>query len=72
MRIAAAGMVRWIAALAGHELSDAHQLVSQRCELRIGNLVNPAFSVCCRMPKRCLPSTATPMQGIHRKLSRMV
>ena len=69
VRIAASGMVLWLAELTGWYRSDAHQLVSQGCELRIGNLVNPAFSVCCRLPKRHIPSSAPIMGDAHRRLA---
>jgi amidase len=50
-RIAVAGLVRWVAARTRLDLMDAHQLVSQTCALRIGNVVNPAFTVLCSIPK---------------------
>lgn len=58
VRIAAAGLVRWIEAATGLETMDAHQLVSQSCRLRIGNLVNPLFSAACFLPKAALPAGA--------------
>lgn len=51
VRVAVAGLVRWVAAREGLPLADAHQLVSQSCSLRIGNLVNPLFSVLATTPK---------------------
>lgn len=55
-RIAVAGLVRWVASRAELSVMDAHQLVSQTCRLRIGNLVNPAFSVLCSIAKQHLPA----------------
>jgi len=56
-RIAVAGMVRWLAARRGLSLADAQQLVSQTCRLRIGNLVNPLYTVLCAVPRRwCDPA----------------
>jgi acetamidase/formamidase len=55
VRIAVAGLVRWVASRTGLSVMDAHQLVSQTCRLRIGNLVNPAFSVLCSVAKKDLP-----------------
>ena len=55
-RIAVAGLVRWVSARTGLDVMDAHQLVSQCCRLRIGNLVNPSFSVLCTVPKSSLTS----------------
>ena len=69
VRIAASGMVRWISELSGLDTADAHQLVSQCCELRIGNLVNPTFSVCCRLPKQTVPAREPIMGDAHRKLA---
>ena len=68
VRIAASGMVRWISELSCLDAADAHQLVSQCCELRIGNLVNPTFSVCCRLPKHALPRREPIMGDAHRIL----
>jgi amidase len=53
-RIAVAGLVRWVASITGLALHDAHQVTSQCCRLRIGNLVNPSFSVLCTVDKRLL------------------
>ncbi|MCC6204330.1 MAG: acetamidase/formamidase family protein [Hyphomicrobiales bacterium] len=55
-RIVVAGLVRWVARRAGLALHDAHQLVTQRCRFRIGNLVNPSFSVMCSIDKHALPT----------------
>ncbi len=70
VRIATAGTVRWVASLTGLDLMDAHQLVTQSCRLRIGNLVNPAYSVLCTVPKSILGPGTTIMNGIHGKLGR--
>lgn len=51
-RIAVAGLVHWVANRTGLALHDAHQLVSQCCRLRIGNVVNPSFTVLCAIDKR--------------------
>ncbi len=51
VRIASAGLVRWVAERSSLGLADSHQLVSQACMLRIGNLVNPAFTVLCSIRK---------------------
>ena len=59
-RIAVAGLVCWVARLRGLGIMDAHQLVSQSCRLRTGNLVNPAFTLLCHKPKAVLgPSSVT-------------
>jgi acetamidase/formamidase len=67
-RIAAAGLVRWVARLAGMDMMDAHQLVSQACRLRIGNLVNPAFTVLCSMPKAAIGTDLVVAGGMHGRL----
>lgn len=59
-RIAVAGLVRWVASRSGLDLADAHQFVSQTCRLRIGNVVNPAFSVLCSVPKTTLIAAGRP------------
>lgn len=68
IRIATAGTVRWVAHAAGLDIMDAHQLVSQVCRLRIGNLVNPAYSALCTVPKSVLGNAAPIMENIHRRL----
>lgn len=68
VRIAAAGLVRWVAEIGGLDLPDAHQLVSQACRLRIGNLVNPLFTVGCMIAKSRLPGGAAIMGGAHGRL----
>lgn len=67
-RIAVAGLVRWVADLTGLALADAHQLVSQNCRLQIGNLVNPAFSVLCSLPKAALGPDVVVAGGAHGRL----
>jgi len=69
-RIAAAGLVRWVADLVGMDMMDAHQLVSQACRLRIGNLVNPAFTVLCMVPKLVLGAEIDVFGDMHGKLRR--
>lgn len=56
-RIAVAGLIRWVSKRSGLSMHDAHQLVSQSCRLRIGNLVNPSFSVMCSIDKSLLDVT---------------
>lgn len=72
VRIATAGMVKWVAAATGLDLMDAHQLVSQVCRLRIGNLVNPAYSALCLVPKSALGDAVAVMDNIHRRLAASV
>ena len=49
------------------DIMDAHQLVSQVCRLRIGNLVNPVYSALCMVPNR-LGQGAPMMENIHQRL----
>lgn len=67
-RIALHGLIRWVVELTGLALADAHQLVSQNCTLRIGNLVNPAFTVAAMLPKNVL-GDVTIMDDLHGGLS---
>ena len=68
VRIAAAGLVRWVTALTGLQLDDAHQLVSQTCRLRIGNLVNPLYTVAATIEKSWLPAPTPVFDDVHRVL----
>ena len=68
IRIAAADLVRWIARLSDLDVMDAHQLVSQTCKLRMGNLVNPLFTVLCTVPKLALGPDVDCFRGAHHKL----
>jgi acetamidase/formamidase len=47
---------------------DAYQLVSQGCSARIGNLVNPAYTVSVSLPKALLPGQPVIMDGTHDRL----
>ncbi len=68
VRIASAGLVRWVANLCELSVMDAHQLVSQSCRLRIGNLVNPLYSVASFVGKSVLPGRPTPFADVHQAL----
>jgi amidase len=63
-----ARLIRWVAALCGLSLQDAHELVSQTCRLRIGNLVNPLYSVAAFVDKRWLPGAPVVFGGAHERL----
>ena len=69
VRIAASGLIHWVGELAGLDNADSHQFVSQNCQLRIGNLVNPAFSVCCSVRKILFEARSPVMGSAHRRLS---
>jgi amidase len=68
VRIAAHGLVHWVSRLCGLVPSDAHQLISQNCRLRIGNLVNPLYTVAAFVEKERLRRTLEIFGGAHQKL----
>ncbi len=65
-RIASHALIRWIASLTGLSLAHAHQQVSQNVRLRIGNLVNPLYTVAAFVPKE--PLAAPIFENAHRRL----
>ncbi len=69
-RIAVAGLVRWVMHITGLSMMDAHQLVSQCCRLRIGNLVNPSFTVLCSIDKSAIGKGLAIHDGIHDRLRK--
>ncbi|WP_158818917.1 acetamidase/formamidase family protein [Methylocapsa sp. S129] len=68
VRIAAHGLVHWVSRLCGLEPGDAHQLVSQNCRLRIGNLVNPLYTVAAFIDKKRLPRAISDFEDTHQML----
>ena len=70
VRIAAEGLVRWVSRVCSLPLQDAHQLVSQTCRLRVGNVVNPLYTVAAFIEKRWFPSAATIFEHAHDGLRR--
>lgn len=70
IRIATAGSIEWVSHMTGLDRMDAHQLVSQTCRLRVGNLVNPLYSALCLVPKSALGTGVTVMNDAHRRLVR--
>lgn len=71
VRIAAEGLVRWVSQTCSLPLQDAHQVISQTCRLRIGNLVNPLYSVAAFIDKRWLPGAPGFFGGAHGRLRRL-
>jgi acetamidase/formamidase len=67
-RIASHGLILWVAGLCGLGLHDAHELVSQTCRLRVGNLVNPLYSVAAFVNKRWLPGAPVVCGRAHERL----
>jgi acetamidase/formamidase/creatinine amidohydrolase/Fe(II)-dependent formamide hydrolase-like protein len=58
LRIAFVELVDWLVADHGFAKPDAYQLVSQVAVLRVGNMVDPLYSVVAKFPKRLLPDHA--------------
>src|SRR5262249_56420152 len=56
LRIAFVELVEWLVADHGFAKPDAYQLVSQVAVIRVGNMVDPLYSVVAKFPKRFLPS----------------
>jgi acetamidase/formamidase len=68
-RIAHTEMVRWVAEITGLSALDAYQLVSQAAATPIANVVDTAYTVVCKLPKRLLLG-APVMGGTHDRLRR--
>jgi acetamidase/formamidase len=66
VRIAHTQLVRWVME-SGLSLTDSYQLVSQAATARIGNVVNPNYTVVAKIAKRFLPPHDW-MTGSHRQL----
>jgi amidase len=60
LRIAAVEMIEWVSADYGFDKWDAYQFVSQASTMRVGNMVDPNYSVVVKMPKKYLGSTTKP------------
>lgn len=66
VRIAHTQLIYWVME-SGLSLTDSYQLVSQAATTRIGNVVDPNYTVVAKIPKRSLPPHNW-MQGTHGKL----
>jgi acetamidase/formamidase len=66
VRIAHTQLVRWVME-SGLSLTDSYQLVSQAATTRIGNVVDPNYTVVGKIAKRYLPEHDW-MMGTHSKL----
>ena len=69
VRIAHTQLIRWVME-SGLSLTDSYQLVSQAATTRIGNVVDPNYTVVARVAKRFLPPHDW-MGGMHRKMRQM-
>jgi len=58
LRGAVADLVSWVAAAAALDELDAYQLVTQSCEVRVANVVNPEYSVTVSIPRSRVPADA--------------
>lgn len=71
LRIAASGLIRWVAALCALDLPDAQQLVSQLARVRVGNVVNSSYSALCALPRSALAGAADASITAHQRLERV-
>ena len=58
LRIGFVELVNWLVAEHGFDKADAYQLVSQSAVIRVGNMVDPLYTVVAKFPKRLLRSPA--------------
>lgn len=66
VRIAHTQLIQWVME-SRLSLTDSYQLVSQAATTRIGNVVDPNYTVVAKIAKRFLPAHDW-MKGTHRKL----
>ncbi len=66
VRIACTQLVYWVME-GGLSLTDSYQLVSQAVTMRIGNVVDPNYTVVAKIAKRYLPPRDW-MMGTHHKM----
>jgi acetamidase/formamidase len=55
VRLAHVEMIEWLTADHGYDRWEAFQVLSQAGTMRVGNVVDPNYSVVCKFPKRYLP-----------------
>ncbi len=55
LRIASVEMIDWLAADYGFDKWDAYQFASQVAVIRVGNMVDPNYSVVMKIPKKLIP-----------------
>jgi acetamidase/formamidase len=54
VRIAQVDLVKWLVSDYGFEKWEAFQAISQAGTMRVGNVVDPNYTVVAKFPKRCL------------------
>lgn len=69
VRIAHTQLIYWVME-SGLSLTDSYQLVSQASTTRIGNVVDPNYTVVAKIPKRHLPQHCW-MMDAHKKLKKI-
>lgn len=69
-RVALHEMVQWVVQSTGIDVLDAYQLVSQQCEARIANMVNPDSSVSVLLRRDVLGGSADQMFAVHDRLAQ--
>jgi acetamidase/formamidase len=57
VRLSQMGLLRWLVSEYGFQREEAWQLSGQVSSMRIGNVVDPCYTVAARFPKRYLPQT---------------
>jgi acetamidase/formamidase len=55
VRLAHVEMIEWLIADHGYDRWEAFQVLSQAGTMRVGNVVDPNYTVVCKFPKRYLP-----------------
>ena len=66
-RVSQRDLVGWTAELAGWDLLDAYQLVSQAGLAPVANVVDTNYTMVAKLPKRFLPGAAA-FDGVHARL----
>jgi len=64
LRISFVELVNWLVADHGFDKADAYQLVSQSAVIRVGNMVDPLYTVVAKFPKRLLRAPG-PVAGVR-------
>jgi acetamidase/formamidase/creatinine amidohydrolase/Fe(II)-dependent formamide hydrolase-like protein len=64
LRLSFVELVQWLVAEHGFDKADAYQLVSQSAVIRVGNMVDPLYTVVAKFPKRLLRAPG-PVAGVR-------
>ncbi len=64
LRLSFVELVQWLVAEHGFDKADAYQLVSQSAVIRVGNMVDPLYTVVAKFPKRLLRAPG-PVAGMR-------